>query len=202
MRVVTLDAVAHRRRMHCPFRLGGVFVGVAGQAQRLRSRSVISLIRVMSRLTRTSWQLRQPVAIAECTALPLLLSSWHSRHLAESTFLSSGTGWVLGENAGIPPVTKRKAASLQNLGRACRKPALPFRLCRSLPGDLGMLGPLPLYHLHDPRLPDADDPQIEDLAVCKLLQQRRFAELRQHTLQDFENPIELFQNGRSASLGR
>ena len=37
--VVTLDAVAHRRRMHCPFEGRGVFLRVASQAEGLRSRS-------------------------------------------------------------------------------------------------------------------------------------------------------------------
>jgi hypothetical protein len=46
---------------------------------------VISFTRVTSLLTRTSWQLRQPIAMAEWTALPFDLSSWHSRHFAEST---------------------------------------------------------------------------------------------------------------------
>ena len=32
--------------------------------------------------------------MAEWTALPFDLSSWHSRHLAESTFLSRGTGML------------------------------------------------------------------------------------------------------------
>lgn len=38
VRIVTLDAVAHCRRMHCPFQRGGIFLGVATQAHRLRSR--------------------------------------------------------------------------------------------------------------------------------------------------------------------
>src|SRR5947209_15806104 len=56
---------------------------------------VMSLMRVTSLLTRTSWQLKHPVAIAEWIAFPFDLSSWHSRHFLESTFLSSGTGCSL-----------------------------------------------------------------------------------------------------------
>src|SRR5208337_924757 len=33
MRVVALNAVAHRRRMYSPFQFGSVFVGVAGQTK-------------------------------------------------------------------------------------------------------------------------------------------------------------------------
>ena len=62
---------------------------------------VISFIRVISRFTRISWQLRQPVETAECTNFPFALSAWHSRHFAESTFLSRGTGCSFA-NAGIP----------------------------------------------------------------------------------------------------
>ena len=39
MRVVTLDAVSHSGRMHRPFNSGCIFVRVATEAQRLRSRS-------------------------------------------------------------------------------------------------------------------------------------------------------------------
>lgn len=39
VRIVTLDAIAHRRRMHSSFKCGRVFVRVATQAKRLRSRS-------------------------------------------------------------------------------------------------------------------------------------------------------------------
>lgn len=39
MRVVTFDAVAYGGRMHGAFQRGRIFVGVAGDAQRLRSRS-------------------------------------------------------------------------------------------------------------------------------------------------------------------
>src|ERR1019366_591717 len=53
---------------------------------------VMSLTRVTFLLTRTSWQLRQPIAMAEWTNLPFDLSPWHSRHLAASMFLSRGTG--------------------------------------------------------------------------------------------------------------
>lgn len=53
---------------------------------------VTSLMRVMPRFTRTSWQAWQPEAIAEWTATPFDLASWHSRHFAESVFSSSGTG--------------------------------------------------------------------------------------------------------------
>src|SRR5580692_3874694 len=83
---------------------------------------VINLIRVASLLTRTSWQLRQPVAIAECTTLPFVLSSWHSRHFAESTFLSSGTGCCLAQ-AGIPTIRKNRASEKMR-GRAAK---LAFR---------------------------------------------------------------------------
>src|SRR4029077_13271679 len=47
-------------------------------------------MRVTSAATRTSWQLEQPMAIAECTDFPLAFASWHSRHLASSTFGLSG----------------------------------------------------------------------------------------------------------------
>jgi hypothetical protein len=33
MRIVALYAISHRRRMHCTFYLGGVLVGMAGQAK-------------------------------------------------------------------------------------------------------------------------------------------------------------------------
>src|SRR5579862_6238843 len=39
MRIVTLDAVAHRRRMYRPFERGSVFIRVTTQAERLGSRS-------------------------------------------------------------------------------------------------------------------------------------------------------------------
>lgn len=39
MRVVTLDAIAHRRRMHRPFKSRGIFFGMATQAESLGSRS-------------------------------------------------------------------------------------------------------------------------------------------------------------------
>src|ERR1019366_8399375 len=52
---------------------------------------VMSFTRVMSLFTRISWQLMQPIAMAEWTALPFDLSSWHSRHLAATVFLSHGT---------------------------------------------------------------------------------------------------------------
>ena len=39
VRIVTLDAIAHGRRMHAAFEGGGVFVGMATEAKCLRSRS-------------------------------------------------------------------------------------------------------------------------------------------------------------------
>jgi len=39
MRIVTLDAVAHRRRMNRTLDAGEIFVGMAGDTQRLRGRS-------------------------------------------------------------------------------------------------------------------------------------------------------------------
>ena len=55
---------------------------------------MISFTRVTSRLTRTSWHEVHPSAIAECTDLPLVWSTWHSRHFAGGVFFSSGTGWT------------------------------------------------------------------------------------------------------------
>src|SRR5690348_14879845 len=40
----------------------------------------------------TLWQVLQPICMAECTALPLVLSSWHSRQFLSWTSLGSGTG--------------------------------------------------------------------------------------------------------------
>ena len=91
VRVVAGEAVANRWLVNRTLNLCRVFFGVAAEAE-LVGRRGVSLTRVTSRLTRTSWQLRQPVAIAECTDFPLLFSSWHSRHFAPSTFFSSGTG--------------------------------------------------------------------------------------------------------------
>src|ERR1700686_1054005 len=97
---------------------------------------VISLMRAPSLLTRTSWQLRQPVAIAEWTALPLVFSSGYSRHFAESTFLSSGTGCSFA-NAAMSPIRKRNASSWRRRGRA--SPKLAFRFIRKQLGGDGTI---------------------------------------------------------------
>lgn len=102
---------------------------------------VVSLTRVTSLVTRTSWQLRHPVAIAECTALPLLLSSWHSRHFAASTFLSSGTGCVFAKT-GDATIAKTKSAA-KTWGRIRLFGEL-FRAVR-----LVTSGTMPLWLLHD-----------------------------------------------------
>ena len=65
VRIVAGQAVAHRGRMHRPLDVGRLLVRMAGEAERRPDVAVISLTRVMSLLTRTSWQLRQPVAMAE-----------------------------------------------------------------------------------------------------------------------------------------
>src|SRR5581483_11270455 len=59
-------------------------------------------MRVTSLLVRISWQLVQPVAMAEWVNLPLALSAWHSAHFAGSVFLSSGTGWMLAKSRLAP----------------------------------------------------------------------------------------------------
>src|SRR5579872_1923293 len=58
---------------------------------------VISFTRVTSLLVRISWQLVQPMAIAEWTDLPLVLSSWQARQVDVSAFGSSGTGCFAAE---------------------------------------------------------------------------------------------------------
>ena len=72
--------------------------------------AVINLTCVASLLTRTSWQLKQPIFMAECTALPFVLSSWHSRHLAASVFGASWTGCLA---ASIGRVTARVSSARQ-----------------------------------------------------------------------------------------
>src|ERR1700686_2628848 len=118
-----------------PLRVAASFSAWQGR-QRACGGEVISLMRVTSLLTRTSWQLRQPVAIAEWTALPFVLSSWHSRHFAESTFLSSGTGCSFA-NAGISPIAKRNASSWKRRGRT--SPKLAFRFIRKQLGGDGTI---------------------------------------------------------------
>src|SRR5208283_2188552 len=54
--------------------------------------------------------------------------SWHSRHLAESTFLSSGTGWVLA-HAG-DATRPRTNAMNQTFGGRARRKALGFCVVR------------------------------------------------------------------------
>src|SRR5690242_9984096 len=102
---------------------------------------VVSFTRVTSLVTRTSWQLRQPVAMAECTALPLAFSAWHSRHFAASTFLSSGTGCVF-PKAGSAATPSRKRVT-KNGGRI-RGLGEPFRAVR-----LVTSGNMPLRLLHE-----------------------------------------------------
>ena len=53
VRIVALDAVAHRRWMHRAFQVSGIFVSMTGDAERLRV-AVISFIRVTSLLVRIS----------------------------------------------------------------------------------------------------------------------------------------------------
>src|SRR5579884_668860 len=59
--------------------------------------AVISLTCVASLLVRTSWQLVQPIAIAECTFLPLVLSSWQE---AQSAPFGISTGCFLANAPG------------------------------------------------------------------------------------------------------
>ena len=65
---------------------------------------MISFIRVTSFVTRISWQLMQPIAIAECTALPFVLSSWQAMQVEGSALGSRGTG-CLAAKAGRANVT-------------------------------------------------------------------------------------------------
>jgi len=63
------------------------------------------------RLVRTSWQLRQPVAIAECTDLPVVLSLWQARQLAASALGSRVTGWVAARAEEIAVPNNKPARS-------------------------------------------------------------------------------------------
>ncbi len=58
---------------------------------------MISLTWVMSRFVLISWQAMHPMAMAECTDLPLVLSSWHWRHVEGSALGSSVTGCLAAE---------------------------------------------------------------------------------------------------------
>src|SRR5215469_16471612 len=71
------------------------------ETHRLAIVVLVSFTYVASRFTRISWQVKQPMATAVCTFLPLALSSWHSKHFAESAFLSRGTGLM----SAKPPLT-------------------------------------------------------------------------------------------------
>lgn len=91
MRIVAFEAIANRRRMNGAFDLGGVFIGVAGDTEAVyggcgQFYSGDIFIDPDFVATQT----------AHCDGgmdgLAFDLSSWHSRHLAASTFLSSGTG--------------------------------------------------------------------------------------------------------------
>src|SRR5579872_1281986 len=59
---------------------------------------VISFTRVTSLLVRISWQLVHPMAIAECTDLPFVLSSWQAMQVAGSALGSSVTGCLAAES--------------------------------------------------------------------------------------------------------
>src|ERR1017187_1214108 len=72
---------------------------------------VISFTRVTSLVVRISWQLVQPMAIAECTDLPLVLSSWQARQVAGSAFGSSGTGCFAADTRPTKMRTNRKQPS-------------------------------------------------------------------------------------------
>src|SRR5579872_347519 len=52
--------------------------------------------------------------MAECTALPFDFSSWHSMHLAESVFLSSGTGCTSARRAVPEATTSARRAVFAN----------------------------------------------------------------------------------------
>jgi hypothetical protein len=91
VRIVAGEAVANRGRMHRPLDVGRFLVGVAGDAKRGRSggdqldaRDVFVDADLMAA--------QAAHGHGGMNGLALGLSSWHSRHLAGSVFLSSGTG--------------------------------------------------------------------------------------------------------------
>ena len=79
-----------------PF-ISAAFLSAWQVKQRARGVVVISLTRVTSLLTRISWQEVQPIAIAEWTDLPLVLSSWQAMQVEVSALGSSGTGCFAAE---------------------------------------------------------------------------------------------------------
>src|SRR5271165_1955254 len=75
---------------------------------------VISLTCVMSLTVRISWQLVQPMAIAECTDLPFVLSSWQARQVEVSAFGSRGTGCCTAEaRAARIAITRKQLSGLR-----------------------------------------------------------------------------------------
>src|SRR5271157_2781126 len=109
--------------------------------------------------------------MAEWTALPFDLSSWHSRHLAESTFFSSGTGCVLAD-AGKTVSTRTMAAISGRRGRARRKVAFGFS--RAQFGSFGTIGNLCICT----GLAFVDGKRCRGGMGCKFLQQSSFGHLR------------------------
>jgi hypothetical protein len=67
--------------------------------QRATGVAVMSFTRVTSLLTLISWQLVHPMAIAEWTDLPFVLSSWHCAQVAGSCLGSKGTGCLAAQAA-------------------------------------------------------------------------------------------------------
>ena len=89
VRIVAFKAIPNRRAVHVAFNLAGVLIAWQPRYS-LTGVTAVSLMRVTSLFTRNSWQLKHPVAMAEWTAFPLVLSSWQVTHLAASVFGSSG----------------------------------------------------------------------------------------------------------------
>jgi hypothetical protein len=93
MRIVALQAVAHRRAVDVAFRLAGVLIGVAPEAQldgcdggQLDARNVFAYTQfVAAQTSRGDGRVHR---------FPLVLSSWQVMHLAASVLGSSGTGCV------------------------------------------------------------------------------------------------------------
>jgi hypothetical protein len=64
VRIVAGQAIANSWLVDRALDLGGILISMTSQAEFVGT-VVVNLIRVTSLLTRTSWQLKHPVAIAE-----------------------------------------------------------------------------------------------------------------------------------------